>query len=168
MTLLATVATATVALTLLAAACAHARQPRRLAAALTEQAVVPASLTSAVTVAVITAEAGLGLAVAVGPTSPALAGAAALFTGYAGYTAYLRTRPGVVPCGCGDQVVVSGWVVGRAGTLAGLALLGLALTPAAPTAPAGEAAVALCAAATFACLLWQLPAAMAVPGQVAP
>ena len=175
MNLLATVAATTVALTLLASAAGHARHHGRLTEALVRHAVVPRRLAGAVAVTVVGVEAALGLAVTLElprPSGPwALAGAAALFAAYAGYTEYLRrTRADAPPCGCaGDEVAVTGWVVGRAATLAAVALLGagLGLRPSAAST-ASEVAVALCAGAVFACLLWQLPAAMSTPDPTAP
>ena len=167
MSLLATVAATTVTLTLLASAAGHARHHGRLTEALVRHAVVPPRLAGEVAATVVGVEAALGLAVALElprPSGPwALAGAAALFAAYAGYTEYLRrTRADAPPCGCaGDDVAVTGWVVGRAATLAAVALLGAGLD--AGTGTTTEVAVALCAGAVFACLLWQLPAAMSTP-----
>ncbi len=170
--LLATVAAAVVASTLLASAIGHVRHPGRLVDALVRHAVVPPRPAGAVAAAVVCAEAALGVGVALSPwwTPWPLVGAAALFAGYAAYTEHLRrTRHDAPPCGCsGAEVAVTGWVVGRAAALSALALLALALGVPDTAPPAAETVVAMCAAAAFAVLLWHLPAAMAVPAGVTP
>jgi len=186
--LVATVAAVTVALTLLAAAAGHARRPVVLAAALRAHAVLPARLAGPVAMAVAGVEAVLGIAIALGilgPSGlvggldgglgvlggpavlvgPALAAAGCLFAAYAGYTAYvLRAGAAGVPCGCGgSDVELTGWVVGRAAALVAVALLGFVLAPSVLAIGwRAEVAIALCAAGTFASLLAQLPAAMVV------
>lgn len=172
MSLLATVAAAAVAMTLLASAAGHTRRPGELTSALRSQGVLPARLAGPVATTVIAVEAALGLAVTFGLVlagllAPGLVAAAVLFAAYAAYTEYLRrARQDAPPCGCaGGDLAVSGWVVGRAAALAGVAGLGWLLAPSADLAagPIVDASTALFAAATFACLLWQLPAAMAQP-----
>ena len=91
--------------------------------------------------------------------------AAVLLALLAGYAAWVVRRGRGGPCGCSRAALpMTGWVGVRAGALAALALAGAA--SARPDA-ATELPVVLLAAATLACLLWQLPAAMhdpATPG----
>ncbi|MGH3731473.1 MAG: MauE/DoxX family redox-associated membrane protein [Micromonosporaceae bacterium] len=164
------VATYTVLFTLVASAAGHLRQPGTLATALRGHRAVPAP--ALVATAVVTAEGLIGAAVAVAVirghgalTSLALAVAGVLFTCYGGYTWYVRSSGRAGSCGCsGLDLPVTGWVVGRAFALAGVAVLGLVtsrLYPVAETPAGGESLpVVLLAGVSFAVLLWLLPAAM--------
>jgi hypothetical protein len=191
--LAATVAAATVALTLLASAVGHLRRPSGLVAALRAHAVLPARLTGPLAATVVGVEALLGVALVLGlwrggagaagaagvgdvagaagaGLGPLLAAAAGLFAAYAGYAGrVLWKRSDRVPCGCaGAEVELTGWVVGRAAALAAVALLGWWLAPSVLVMGwHAEAAIIGCAAGTFACLLAALPAAMAVTGEEA-
>ncbi|MFB4308795.1 MauE/DoxX family redox-associated membrane protein [Actinomadura sp. GTD37] len=165
--LLAGIAAVTVPLVLLASVSGQLRRPRALAAALRAQRVFPRRLAGALAATVIVAEAaaGAGGAVALllwldGPMRAASGAAAALLAVYALYGTYVsRTRRGV-PCGCaGDGTPMTGWVAGRAGALAVLALTGaLHGLPAGPTAY--EMSIAVAAGLGFAVILWTLPRAL--------
>lgn len=170
--LVAGVAAYTVLLTLLLACGEHLSRPAALSAALAAHRVVPAP--SAVAAVVVAAEGLLGVAGVVALLRDdggrllgvVLAGSAALLATYAGYGWYVRSAGRAVPCGCSRvEVPMTGWVVARASTLAGLALLGSLLSGAVvPLGRAGTAlAVVLLAAATFTALLAHLPAAMHDP-----
>ncbi len=170
--LLASVAAYTVLLTLLTACGEHLSKPATLSAALAAHRVVPAP--STVAAVVIATEGLLGAAGVVALLRAdggrllgvVLAGAAALFAAYAGYGRYVRSTGRAVPCGCSRvELPMSGWVVARAGTLAGMALVGSLLSGA--VVPVGRfgttLTIVLLAAATFAALLAHLPAAMHDP-----
>jgi hypothetical protein len=175
--LVADVAAGTVLAALLIACAAHLSRPRTLPRALAAHRVVPGP---AVVAAVVTASEGLlGGAGAVGLVrsdgqdvlTAALAGGAGLLALFGSYSWYVLATGRAGPCGCSRvPLPMTGWVVARAFALAGLALVALVLAdPVAPTArPAADLVVALLAAATFTCLLWQLPAAMHYPGTTQP
>ncbi|GAA4919616.1 methylamine utilization protein MauE [Stackebrandtia albiflava] len=148
----------------------HLFRPRPLADALREQGVLPARLVLTVAIVVSVVETVLGLAILESlaggrplAATVSLAAAAALLTGYAGYTWYVARTGRSVPCGCSrDRLPMTDWVWIRA---LGFAAAGLAAAVAAPTAlpvslgPA-ELALAVIAAAAVSLLLWRLPAAM--------
>ncbi|MBQ0895767.1 hypothetical protein KBX37_22160 [Micromonospora sp. U56] len=170
--LVASVATYTVLLTLLLACGEHLSKPAALSTALAAHRVVPAP--STVAAVVIAAEGLLGVAGVVALLRDdggrllgvVLAGSVALLATYAGYGRYVRSTGRAVPCGCSRvEVPMTGWVVARASTLAGLALLGSLLSGA--VVPVGRAGtsltIVLLAAATFTALLAHLPAAMHDP-----
>ncbi|MEU8300337.1 MauE/DoxX family redox-associated membrane protein [Micromonospora sp. NPDC048909] len=171
-TLVASVAAYTVLLTLLVAVGEHLSRPAALATALAAHRVVPAP--AAVAAVVIAAEGLLGAAGVLALLRDdggrllgvVLAGAAALLATYAGYGLHVRSTGRAVPCGCSRvEVPMSGWVVARAATLAGTALIGSLLSGAVlPVWRAdAELTVVLLAAATFTALLAQLPVAMHQP-----
>lgn len=178
--LLASVAAATVACTLLIACAEHLWTPAALVRALAEHRVVPAP--AAVAAAVVTAEGVLGGAGAIALVggsadllAAAMAGSAALLALYGGYGLRVRSiRPGVSSCGCSRVALpMTGAVVARAFVLAGSALVALGLVQGvlagsvgAVGQPGAPRAVALLAAATFALLLWHLPAALYDPAGV--
>lgn len=170
--LVASVAAYTVLLTLLIACGEHLSKPAALSTALAAHRVMPAP--SAVAVVVIATEGLLGAAGVVALLRAdggwllgvVLAGGAALFAAYAGYGRYVRSIGRAVPCGCSRvELPMSGWVVARACTLAGMALVGSVLSGA--VVPLGRVGtpltIVLLAAATFAVLLAHLPAAMHNP-----
>ncbi|WBB80525.1 hypothetical protein O7606_03820 [Micromonospora sp. WMMD882] len=169
--LLASVAAYTVTLTLLVATAEHLSRPAALPRALAAHRVLPApTLTAAVVVTAEALLAGAGVvALATDDPRPRVAvglAGAALFGLYAGYGRHLVRTGRAGPCGCSRlELPTSGWVVARAGILAGLALVG-AVRPGSivgwPT-PDADLAVVLLAAATFTALLWHLPAAMRQP-----
>jgi hypothetical protein len=169
--LLASVSAYTVLLTLLIACGEHLSRPA-LATALAAHRVVPAP--SAVATVVIATEGGLGAAgvVALLRTDGGrllglvLAAGFTLFAAYAGYGQYVRSTGRAGSCGCSRvEHPMTGWVVARAATLAGMALIGSLL--AAAVVPLGQVgtslAIAVLAAATFTVLLMHLPAAMHEP-----
>lgn len=178
--LLGSVAADTVLATLLLAGIAHAARPGTLPAALAAHRLLPAP--AAVATGVTAAEVGLGgaglLGLALGDRAggrgllaAALAGAALLLVLFAGYGWSVLAAGAGGPCGCAHaELPMSGWVVGRAAALAGLA--GLALPLAGSVLPLGrpgsQLATVLLAAAAFGVLLWQLPAAMYDPTTAAP
>jgi hypothetical protein len=170
--LLASVAAYTALITLLIAWGEHLSKPAALATALAAHRVVPAP--RAVAALVIAAEGLLGAAGVVALfrheggrlLGAVLAGSVVLFATYAGYGLHVRSTGRAVPCGCSRmKVPMTGWVVARAGTLAGMALVGSLLAGA--VVPVGRAGtslgIVLLAAATFTLLLRQLPAAMHDP-----
>jgi len=171
-TLLGSVAAFTVVLVLLIATVERFVSPNSLPRAVAAHRILPRP--AAVAAAVTLMEAGLAaagaVAVAMPPGGwlrpPVFGGAALLFAGYAGYSQRVRvSRPGT-PCGCsGGELPVTGWVVTRACLLAGVALLAAVLSGSVLTVdrPGTPLAVTLLAAAGFAVLLWQLPAAMHLP-----
>ncbi|MEU5790290.1 MauE/DoxX family redox-associated membrane protein [Micromonospora purpureochromogenes] len=170
--LVASVAAYTVLLTLLLACGEHLSKPAALPTALAAHRMVPAP--STVAAAVVATEGLLGVAGVVALLRDdggrllgvVLAGSAALLATYAGYGWYVRSTGRAVPCGCSRvEVPMTGWVVARASTLAGLALLGSLLSGAVvPLGRAGTAlTIVLLAAATFTALLAHLPAAMHDP-----
>lgn len=168
---------AAVVAVLLAAAAGHLARPRGLRDALAAHQVLPARLATPAAAVVIVVELVLGVGgvvtVVIGRGTPVVLGAAvALFATYAAYTGYaVGSGRGGRPCGCaGSDVPLGLWVVVRAVALAVLAALAALLSPAALSAPATPAALSApelaisgVAAATFALLLWQLPAAMRLP-----
>lgn len=171
--LLAGIAMITVPLVLLGALAGHLRRPGVLPAALRAHRTLPRSLVRPVAAAAVAAEAALGGAAAAGVVlwqsglvRGALAGAGALLAIYALYGAYVRPRG--VPCGCaGDlEAPMTGWVAGRAGVLAALALAGAALGLPGDT-DALPLAITVTAGASFAVILWTLPRAM-IETKVAP
>lgn len=169
--LAAGVAAYVVVLTLLVACAGHLSRPGALPRALLAHRVLP--VPSAVAAAVTAAEGLLGGAGAValgrgndGLLTAAMAASAVLLALFGGYAWYVTGRERGGPCGCSRaDLPMTGWVVARAFVLAGLALAGLVLADSAvpPARPGSELAVVLLAAATFTCLLWQLPAAMYDP-----
>ncbi|MEU5941861.1 MauE/DoxX family redox-associated membrane protein [Micromonospora sp. NPDC047548] len=170
--LVASVAAYTVLLTLLIACGEHLSKPAALSAALAAHRVVPAP--STVAAVVIATEGLLGAAGVVALLRDdggrllgvVLAGGAALLATYAGYGRYVGSTGRAVPCGCSRvEVPMTGWVVARASTLAGMALVGSVLSGAVvPVGRAGTAlTIILLAAATFTALLTHLPAAMHDP-----
>jgi hypothetical protein len=90
---------------------------------------------------------------------------AVLFTTYAAYAAYLvRRRPGV-PCACGDGEIVSVWTVTRAALVAAGASMAWLGGAAAPVwRLEGRAAITVLAVLALALLVWELPAALRLPG----
>jgi hypothetical protein len=175
--LAAGVAAYTVLATLLVACAAHLSRPSALARALAAHRVLPAP---ALTAAEVTAAEGLlgGAGCVALVTSgretllaAALAGAAVLLALFAGYGWYVLATGRTGPCGCSRaELPMTGWVVARAFALAALALLGFLLAGSVPPLHRldAELTVVLLAAATFSCLLWQLPAAMAQPPPAEP
>ncbi|HEX5597260.1 MAG TPA: MauE/DoxX family redox-associated membrane protein [Micromonosporaceae bacterium] len=170
--LMASVAAYTVLLTLLVAGGEHLSKPAALSTALAAHRVVPAP--STVAAVVIAAEGLLGAAGLLALLrddggrllGAVLAGSAALLTTYAVYGLYVRSTGRTVPCGCSRvELPMTGWVVARAFTLAGMALVGSLLSGA--VVPLGQAGtsltIVLLAAAAFAALLAHLPAAMHDP-----
>jgi hypothetical protein len=175
--LIASVSAYTVLLTLLVACGEHLSKPAALARVLAAHRVLPAPASFAA--AVIAAEGLLGAAGVVALLrgdggrllSAVLAGSAALFAVYAGYGQYVRSTGRAVPCGCSRvDVPMTGWVVARAATLAGMALAGSLLSGVVvPVGRAGAAlTIVLLAAATFTTLLAHLPAAMHDPASDRP
>ncbi|SCL31588.1 hypothetical protein GA0070624_4295 [Micromonospora rhizosphaerae] len=172
--LVASVAAYTVLLTLLTACGEHLSKPAALSTAVAAHRVVPAP--SIVAALVIATEGLLGAAGVVALLrdgsgrllAVVLAGSAALLATYVGYGLYVRSTGRAVPCGCSRvEVPMTGWVVARAATLAGLAVVGSLLSGA--VVPVGRAStsltIVLLAAATFTALLAHLPAAMHDPDQ---
>ena len=170
--LIGSVSAYTVLLTLLFSCGEHLSKPAALATVLAVHRVLPAP--STVAAAVIAAEGLLGAAGVVALLrddggrllSAVLAGSAALLAMYAGYGLYVTSTGRAVPCGCSRvDVPMTGWVVARASTLAGMALVGSLLSGA--VVPVGRAGtsltIVLLAAATFTTLLAHLPAAMHDP-----
>ncbi|MEV0804855.1 MauE/DoxX family redox-associated membrane protein [Micromonospora sp. NPDC050200] len=170
--LVASVAAYTVLLTLLIACGEHLSKPAALSTALAAHRVVPAP--STVAAVVIATEGLLGAAGVVALLRDdggrllgvVLAGGVALLGTYAGYGLHVRSTGRTVPCGCSRvEMPMTGWVVARASTLAGLALVGSVLSDA--VVPVGRAGtsltIILLAAATFTALLTHLPAAMHDP-----
>jgi len=167
---LGSVAGYAVLLTLVCAGAGHLARPGTLRSALVTHGVLP--VPGLVAVAVPVVELGLGAAGVAGlfdrPVllAVALAGAAVLLAGYAGYGWRVLAAGSGGPCGCSrHELPMSGWVLARAGGLAGLAVLGLTLTGSvlSPRAVDSRFSLVLLAAATFSLLLWQLPAAMYDP-----
>jgi hypothetical protein len=170
--LVASVAAYTVLLTLLVAGGEHLSKPAALSTALAAHRVVPAPSTVA---ALVIATEGLLGAAGVGALlrddggrllGVVLAGSTGLFATYAGYGRYVMSTGRAVPCGCSRvELPMTGWVVVRAATLAGMALVGSLLSGAVvPVGQAGAAlTIVLLAAATFTVLLMHLPAAMHDP-----
>lgn len=170
--LVASVAAYTVLLTLLLAGGEHLSKPATLSTALAAHRVLPAP--SAVAAVVIAAEGLLGAAGVVALLrddggrllAVVLAGSAALLATYAGYAGRVRSTGRAVPCGCSRlEQPMTGWVVARAATLAGLALAGSLLSGAVVPLgrPGTSLTIVLLAAATFTALLAHLPAAMHDP-----
>lgn len=179
MSFIASLAVLTVLGTLLLSVAEHLARPSSLPRALTAQRVLSRPLVRPVAASAVTLEGLLAVAgvLAVGVGRDALpllrvvlAVGAVLFLLYAGYTRHLlRARPGA-PCGCSaGDTEVSGWVVGRAVSLAALAALGLLLSDrlVAPEQSMARFGVALTASIAFALLLWHLPDAMHDPLQAA-
>ncbi|HEX2771930.1 MAG TPA: MauE/DoxX family redox-associated membrane protein, partial [Micromonosporaceae bacterium] len=170
--LAASVSAYTVLLTLLVACGEHLSKPAALSTALAAHRVVPAP--STVAAVVIATEGLLGAAGVVALLRDdggrllgvVLAGSVALLAMYAGYGLYVRSTGRAVPCGCSRvDLPMTGWVVARASTLAGMALVGSLLSGSVmPVRQAGTSfAIVLLAAATFTALLTHLPAAMYDP-----
>jgi len=174
--LLASVAAVTVLFTLLLACVEHLWKPAALVDALAAHRVVPVP---AVVAAVVIASEGLlggaGVVALVAGSGAllvvALAGSAALLALYGVYGLHVRSsRPGV-PCGCSRVALpMTGAVVARAFVLAAAALVALLLVTSGLAGPGGAVghggaprAVAVLAAASFALLLWHLPAALYDP-----
>lgn len=174
MSTVASVAAGTVLASLLIAWVTHLSRPRALPRALAAHRVVPAPT---VVAAVVTASEGL--LVGVGTAGlvrsdgqdllvAALAGSFVLLALFGGYGWYVTATGRNGPCGCSRAPLpMTGWVVARAFVLAGLALVALVLSDsvALPGLPGTALAVVVLAAATFTCLLWQLPAAMHDPAR---
>jgi hypothetical protein len=162
-----------VVLFLLAAACAgHARRPDDLPSALRAHGVLPAAATGPVGLAVTVSEGALVALLLAGLLGPdgllavGLAGGVAVFASYGGYGWFVVSTGRSGPCGCaGAETPMSMWVVGRALTLAGLSLVALVWSESVPplSQPGSDLAIVLLGAATFAALLWFLPAAMRDP-----
>ena len=170
--LVASVAAYTVLLTLLIACGEHLSKPAALSTALAAHRVVPAPSTVAAVVIATEGLLGVGGVVALihddgrRLLAVVLAGSVTLFATYAGYGQYVRSTRQAVHCGCSRvEVPMTGWVVARACTLAGMALVGSLLSEA--VVPVGRAGtsltIVLLAAATFTALLAHLPAAMHDP-----
>jgi hypothetical protein len=165
------VAGVTVAAVLAVGLVGHVRRPRALADALRAHRVLPRHL------AAIAAAAGPVLEGAIGFTGGAatllgraellrlaMIAAAVVLAAYAAYSRHvLRTRP-TVPCGCaGSETSMSGWVVVRAVAL-GLLATAVAVKPLpVVSADGSQLVITLLAGATFAVLIWQLPAALHDP-----
>ncbi|MCM0676909.1 hypothetical protein NCC78_19775 [Micromonospora phytophila] len=171
-TLTASVAAYTVLLTLLVACGEHLSKPAALSTALAAHRVVPSP--STVAAVVIATEGLLGAAGVVALLSDdggralgvVLAGSCALLATYAGYARYVTSTGRAVPCGCSRvELPMTGWVVARAATLAGMALVGSLLSGAVVPLgrPGTSLTIVLLAAATFTALLAHLPAAMHDP-----
>lgn len=147
----------------------HLRHPDAFSAAIRAQRIWPERLVAPFAALVAAVEAGLGGAgVAIMVLSDAatvhagLLGAVGLLYGcYALYGLYLlRTRPGV-PCACsGDAGAIDRWVVGRATTLAILAVVAALYAPIANELSAVEAIVAASASVAYGLALWALPGAL--------
>jgi len=164
----------TVLSTLCIASAAHLSRPSALSRALTAHRVVPVPL---VVAAVVIASEGLlggaGAAALVQGDgqellTAALAGSVVLLVLFGSYGWYVTATGRDGPCGCSRAPLpMTGWVVARAFALAGLALVALVLADSvAPiTRPDAVVIVVLLAAATFTCLLWQLPVAMYDPAR---
>jgi hypothetical protein len=170
--LVVSVAAYTVLLTLLIACGEHLSKPAALSTALAAHRVVPAP--SAVAAVVIATEGLLGVAGLIALLrddggrllGAVLAGSVALLATYTGYGLYVRSTGRAVPCGCSRvELPMTGWVVARASTLAGMALVGSLLSGSVmPLGRVGTSlAIVLLAAATFTALLTHLPAAMHDP-----
>jgi hypothetical protein len=172
--LFGSVAAYTVLATLLAAGAGHLARPGSLPAALAAHRLLPGP--RLVAAAVVAAEIGLGGAGAAGLLlggggggrllAAALAGSVLLLALFGGYGWYALAARSGGPCGCSPvELPMSGWVVARAGALAGLAALGLTLAGSVlPLArPGSQLGTVLLAAAAIGVLLWQLPAAMFDP-----
>jgi hypothetical protein len=159
--------------TLLAAGAGHLAAPAMLPRALAAHGLLPAP--AGVAVLVTAAEGLLGGAGAValvradpGGLRTALAGATVLLALVGAYAWRVTRRGPGGPCGCSRrQLPMTVWVAVRAGALAALALLGLALADSVvpPARPGTDLVVVLLAAAALGCLLWQLPAAMHDPAR---
>lgn len=171
--LLGTVASAVVLLVLLAGCTAHLTRPQALPDALRAHRTLPDRAVPLAAGAVTLAEGVLGVAGAAAFLSGhrlgltvALTASAALFTCYALYTHHTLAAGRGGPCGCSRaELPLSGWVVGRAGVFAALALVAAVAVAGPGSQPRGvaELTIAALTALTFATLLWVLPAAMAQP-----
>jgi hypothetical protein len=169
--LLASVAAYTVLLTLLVACGEHLSKPAALSTALAAHRVVPApSMIAALVIATegLLGAAGVGALLGDGGRllSAVLAGSAGLLAAYGSYGLYVRSTGRAVPCGCSRvELPMTGWVVARAFTLAGFALVGSLLSGSVvPVGRTGtQLTIVLLAAATFTALLMHLPAAMHDP-----
>jgi hypothetical protein len=170
------VAAYTVVAVLLGACGSHLSRPAALRHALAAHRLLPAP--ALVAAAVVAAEGGLAgagaaalVAGARGPLAVTLAGGAVLLALFGCYGWYVLSTGRGGPCGCSRvELPMTGWVVSRALALAGLALVGSLLSGSVlpPGRPSGPLTIVLLAAATFGCLLWQLPAAMYDPAAAAP
>jgi hypothetical protein len=169
--LVSSIAAYTVLFVLLVAGAAHLSRPGSLRRAVAVHGLLPASPVAAV---VITSEGVLGgagiAALTTGggarPLTASMAGSGLLFVLFGCYGWYVRSTGRGGPCGCSrGELPMTGWVVVRAFALAGLALVGLLLADSVLPAdrPGAALTIVLLAAATFASLLWQLPAAMHDP-----
>jgi hypothetical protein len=172
--LVAGVGAYTVLSTLLVACVAHLSRPSALRRALATHRVLPAP--AVVATMVIASEGLLGgtgaLALVRGGgqalLTAAMAGSVVLLALFGGYAWYVTASGRDGPCGCSRAPLpMTGWVVARAFALAGLAVVAVVWSDSvAPlTRPGAVLAVVLLAAATFGCLLWQLPAAMHDPAR---
>jgi len=168
--LVSSVAAYTVLFVLLVACATHLSRPGSLRRAVAVHGLLPASPVAAV---VTTGEGVLGgaglAALIVGGErvlTASMAGSVVLFVLFGCYGWYVRSTGRGGPCGCSrGELPMTGWVVVRAFALAGLALVGLLLAGSVLPAdrPGAALTIVLLAAATFASLLWQLPAAMYDP-----
>lgn len=177
---LATAATGTVLLALLAGCAGHLSRPAGLPDALHAHRVLPSGAVRAAAAAVTAVEGLLLLGcvaalLTASRTSLAvvLAAAALLFATYAGYTRHVLASGRGGPCGCARaELPLSGWVTARAAALAACAATGTLLITLAEAAQPGngpQAVTAALAAVAFALLLWTLPAALHDPeAQTAP
>ncbi|MGW1061328.1 MauE/DoxX family redox-associated membrane protein [Micromonospora rubida] len=170
--LLGSVAAYTVLFTLLVSTAEHLSRPAALAEALAAHRVLPApvvvaalaiaseGLLAGAGIVALLHDSGAGLLIAV------LVGGGALLGLYAGYGLHLMSTGRTGSCGCSRvELPMTGWVVARAATLAGLALVAVLLSGSIIPADRADAslAVVLLASATFTALLWHLPAAMYEP-----
>ncbi|EST35774.1 hypothetical protein N566_17355 [Streptomycetaceae bacterium MP113-05] len=170
-TFLATAATGTVLLALLAGCAGHLSRPSGLPNALHAHQVLPSGSVRTAAVAVTAAEGLLLVGGAAALLTASRTGlgvvltvTALLFAGYAGYTRHVLASGRGGPCGCArSDLPLSGWVTVRAAALAAFAATGALLAGFAGTPQTGSGAQTVTtalAAAAFALLLWTLPAAM--------
>lgn len=172
LTLTAGVAACAVLFTLLMAGFEHLRAPHVLPSALIAHRVLPRPIAKATAACVIAVEGALGITLLAGllgageVMSPALAASGLLFACYGAYALVVVRGGRTGPCGCGGvEVPMDAWVAGRAFALAAMALGAAASGAVPPITPVEPPSlVILLAAATFAVLLWQLPAARHVHG----
>jgi hypothetical protein len=169
--LVSSVAAYTVLFVLLVACAAHLSRPGSLRRAVAAHGLLPASPVAAVVTIGEGVLGGAGIAALIvggGGTvlTASMAGSVVLFVLFGCYGWYVRSTGRGGPCGCSrSELPMTGWVVARAFALAGSALVGLLFAGSVRPAdlPGAALTVVLLAAATFAGLLWQLPAAMHDP-----
>jgi Methylamine utilisation protein MauE len=172
--LVSSVAVYTVLFVLVVACAAHLSRPDALRRAVAVHGLLPALPVAAVVIACEGVLGGAGIAALVFGSGgrvlvASMAGSGLLFVLFGCYGWYVWSSGRGGPCGCSrSELPMSGWVVVRAFALAGLALVGLLLAGSVLPAdrPGTDLIIVLLAAATFACLLWQLPAAMHDPTPV--